>query len=176
MSQQEFELRQQQADDEIYRPQYPYNWSDEHEEGMPRDESPGNYDAPGGQTKQEQAGYQNNRGGQAQVPWWARPQSQQHGSRTFMLIVASALLIVLITGALGIAGVVLGALAHLLGVLLGAIFVLLIFLFVLVFLVLALISRALGRAFGYDRRAWHNQRRAQRRAARNARRMARRSW
>ena len=173
MSHQEFEPRGQRSEDEIHRPHYPYNWSDQHEEGMPRDEPPGAYDAPMDQSRQ--AGYQSYQAGQAQVPWWARPQPQQHGPRTFAAIVALAVFIIVCMGALGIIGVVLGSLAHLIGVLLGAIFALLIFVFLVVFFILALVWRAIGRAVGYDRRAWHNLRRAQRRSSHDARRMARRA-
>lgn len=156
MSQQEFEPRPRQADDEVYRPQYPYTWSDQYKEGMPRDESPASYDTPAGQRER----------GQAQVPWWARPRIQPHGSFTFATILAIALFLALLTGALGIAGVVLGALAHVIGVLLGAIFVLFIFLLILIFVVLALVRRALERAIGYDRRAARRAHRMARRAAR----------
>lgn len=173
MSQQEFESQGQQRDEEIYQPQYPYTWSDQAQrEGMPRDEPPGYYGAA-----PEQSGYQNNAPGQGQVPWWARPQPQKNGPVAFAAIIAFLILLVLVTGALGIVGVVLGSLAHIVGVILGAVFALLIFVFLLVFLVLSVVARTIGRAFGppwmYDRRGqrryWHNYRRM-------ARRAARRSW
>lgn len=156
MSQREFEPRGQQPDEEIYQPQYPYTWSNQpQQEGMPRDEPPVNYDA--------QSGYQ---AGQAQVPWWARPQPHQNGPFIFAAIVAIAILLTLIMGALGIVGVVLGSIGHILGVILGAVFALLIFVFLLAFLILSLIFRAIGRSFGapgmYSRRM--------------ARRAARRPW
>lgn len=171
MSQQEFESRGRQADDEIYRPQYPYHWSEHPEEGMPRDEPPGAYDAPAEQPGQSgQAGYQDYQTGRAQVPWWARPQPRQNGPVAFTAIVAVLILIVVIIGVLSIAGVVLGSLAHLLGVLLGAIFALLIFVLLLVLLILALVGVALRRAgivpLVYNRRARHDARRMARRAAR----------
>jgi hypothetical protein len=166
MSQQEFEPRRQQPDEEVYQPQYPYAWSDQpQQEGMPRDEPPINYD--------RQAGYQ---AGQSQVPWWARPQPQQNDPFRFAAIVGIAILVILLMGALGIAGVVLGALGHILGVILGAILALLIFVFLLVFLILGLIFRAIGRSFGVPglssrrmaRRTAHDYRRMARRAARRA--------
>lgn len=173
MSQQEFEPRGPRSENEIYQPHYPYNWSDQHEEGMPRDEPPGAYDAPAGQPRQ--TGYQPYQTGQAQVPWWARPQPQQNGPRTFAALVTLAVLIIVLMGALGIIGVILGSLAHLIGILLGAIFALLIFVFLVVLFIIALVWRAIGRAFGYNRHAWHDMRRAQRRASHDARRMARRA-
>ncbi len=158
MSQQEFEPRGRHPEDEIYKPHYPYNWSEQGAEGMPRDELPGNVQMPGTQDS-----YHYHQPRQAQVPWWARPQPQRNGTRTFAVIVAFAILITLLMGALGIMGVILGSLAHLIGILLGAIFALLIFVFLIVSIVLALIWRALGRAFGYDRRARRMGRRAARR-------------
>lgn len=160
MSQQEFEPRRQQSDEEIYRPNYPYNWSNQAErEGLPRDEPPGGYGSYEGQSSQ--ANYQQ----QGQVPWWARPQRQQSGLSMFAVIVTIVILIALLMGGLGLVGIVLGSIAHILGVLLGAIFAMGIFVILLIFILIAIIRRALGRAFGYDRRSW-----------RGARRMARRSW
>lgn len=169
MSQQEFEPRRQQSNEEIYQPQYPYAWSGQsQQEGMPRDEPPLNYSA-----QQDQY----NASGQAQVPWWARPQPQQNGPMTFAAIVAIAIALIFVMGMLGVLGVVLGSIGHILGVILGAIFALIIFVFLLVFLILGLVGRAVSRAFrpfgAYDRsvqqRPWYYYRRM-------ARRAARRSW
>ncbi|HEU5380902.1 MAG TPA: hypothetical protein VFV38_36225 [Ktedonobacteraceae bacterium] len=169
MSQQEFEPRHQRFDEETYQPHYPYTWSEQAQrEGMPRDELPLNYSA-------QQSQYDTP--GQAQVPWWARPQPQQNGPFAFAAIVAIVVVIVLILGALGILGGILGGLGHLLGVLLGIAFALLIFVFLLVFLVLNLIGRMVRRAlrplgmadYRTQRRSWYNYRRM-------ARRAARRSW
>lgn len=149
MSQQEFEP-QQQANKDIYRAQYPYSWSDQaQQEGMPRDEPPSNYDAPAGQS-----GYQEVRQGEiwnAQVPWWARPQPRQTSSSGFLLIVVIVIVITLALGGLGIAGVVFGALLHILGILLGAIFALLLFALLLLFLILAMIRRAIRNVLGQSR-------------------------
>ena len=166
MSQQEFEPRKQRPDEEIYQPHYPYNWSGQDQQaGMPRDEPPSTYSA--------QSGERYDVPGTAQVPWWARPQPQQNGSLTFAAIVAIVIVLTLVMGALGIVGVVLGSLAHILGVILGAIFALLIFVCLLVCLILSLVGRAIGRAVrpsgAFDRRAWRYQRHM-------ARRAARRSW
>lgn len=155
MSQQEFEPHQQRPDEEIHQPHYPYSWSGEgQQEGMPRDEPPGNY------RSQEGAHYHEPR--MAQVPWWARPQPQRNGRGNFGLIVAIAIFFMCCVGALGILGVVLSGLAHILGVIIGAIFALLIFVFLLVFLILNLVGRAIGRAtrpnWRYDRRAWRSRR------------------
>ena len=168
MGQQQFEPRGQKSDDEIYQPQYPYNWSDQHEEGMPRDEPPGAYNAPANQTVEQDYPAQ-----RTQVPWWARPQPRQNNSLRFAAILAVAILIVLLMGGLGIVGVVIGSLAHILGIIIGAIFALFIFVFLLVFLILALVWRAIGRAVGYDPRA---QRRYRHDARRMARRAARRGY
>jgi hypothetical protein len=168
MSQQEFEPRGQQPDEEIYRPHYPYNWSGQREEGMPRDELPGAYDAPASQAGR--VGSQNYQAGQAQVPWWARPQPQQYNHSGFIALIVIVMLVVVLMGGLGIVGVVLGSLLHVLGVLLGAIFALFIFVVLLVFLILMMIRRALSRTFGLssvnDRRARHDARRMARRAMR----------
>lgn len=168
MSQQEFEPRGHQSDDEIYQPQYPYSWSDRiQEEGLPRDKLSNDYS--------NQSNYQS-----GQAPSWAQPQPRRrNGPYVFAAIVALAVLITLGMGALGIIGVVLGSLAHVLGVILGAIFALLIFVFLMVFLVLALVGRAIGRAVG-QRPSWMDYRRPPRRFQRTyrwvERRAARRSW
>lgn len=147
MSQQEFEPQERQSGEEIYRPQYPYAWSERPEqEGMPRDEPPASYG--------RHAGPQAHQPAQPQVPWWARPQPQQNGPYVFVAIVALAIILALVTGALGIVGIVLGSIGHILVMILGAIFALLIFTVLLVLLILSLVFRALGRSFrGYDRRA-----------------------
>lgn len=160
MSQQEFEPRQHQADEDLYQLHYPYAWSEQDQrEGMPRDEPPGNYNTQDGRYESSNA---------AQVPWWARPQPQRSSPLTFVGIVLIAIVLAFVLGGLGILGVVLGSLAHILGVILGAIFALLIFFFLLVFLILALVARFLRRAFGpswnADRRAWRYNRRAARRS------------
>jgi hypothetical protein len=147
MSQQEFEPRSAQSEEE-HRPQYPYRWSAQHrQEGLPKDEPPQNYGAPRGERTSAP--------GRQQVPWWARPQPQQHNSLAFAAIVALLVVLILAMGGLGIIGVVLGSLAHLLGIILGAIFALIIFIFLLVFLILFLVSRAISNVFRpsrYDRR------------------------
>lgn len=158
MSQQEFEP-QQQPDKEIYQPQYPYSWSDQEREGMPRDEPPGNYGE-----YQGQPGYQDDQVAQTQVPWWARPQPHQNGPFVFAVVVALAILIVFVLGALGIAGVVIGSLAHIVGILIGAICALIVFAALLVFLVLSLVWRALGKAFGPFGRSSRPTQRANRRS------------
>jgi hypothetical protein len=150
MDQQEFEPQEQQTGEEIHRPQYPYTWSDRPEqEGMPRDEPPGSY---GGRS-----GSQAHQPVQPQVPWWARPQPQQSGPYVFATVLALAVVLALVTGALGIVGIVLGTIGHILVMILGAIFALLIFAVLLVILVLTLVFRTLGRGMRafrrYDRRA-----------------------
>jgi hypothetical protein len=149
MSQQEFEP-QQSPDKEIYQPQYPYSWSNQGQEGMPRDEPPGSYG--------EYRDQQNAQAGQPQVPWWARPQPQQNGPFIFAAIIALAILITFIIGALGIAGVIIGALAHILGFIIGAIIALIIFVTLLTLLILNLIWRSLGRIFGPPRRSSRSSR------------------
>lgn len=170
MSQQEFEPRGQQANDEIYQPHYPYNWSGQHKEGMPRDEPPGTYGSAS-----EQAGYQNASAGPAQVPWWARPQPQQHKPLTFVALLALVIFIFVLTGGLGIAGAVLGSLAHLLGALLAAILGLLIIVCLLIFLIIALVLRTVSGLLGIDRHTQRRQLRTQRRSWRTARRAVRRN-
>jgi len=146
MSQQEFEP-QQQPDQETYQPQYPYSWSDQpQQEGMPRDEPPINYNSSVGRSGYQEYGSGQTRG--TQVPWWARPQPRQTSSFGFMAILALVILLTLVLGGLGVAGVVFGALLHILGVIIGAIFILLLFAFLLILLVLGLIGRTLRRAFG----------------------------
>ncbi|HXR64554.1 MAG TPA: hypothetical protein VN729_01430 [Ktedonobacteraceae bacterium] len=161
MSQQEFEPRGQQPDEEVYRPHYPYNWSGQREEGMPRDELPGAYDAPASQAGR--VGSQDYQARQAQVPWWARPQPRQYNRSGFIVLIFIVALIVLLMGGLGIVGVVLGSLLHVLGVLLGALFALFIFVVLLLLLVFVMIRRAIGRTFGLssadDRRARRSRRR-----------------
>ena len=147
MSQQEFEPRRQRS------------W--QQEEGLPKDEPAGSYDMPEGQE-----GYGEYQQRPAQVPWWARPQLHQSNSLRFSGIIALVVVVLGVLGGLGIAGVVLGALIHLIGIFIGAIFVLFIFVFVLVMLIIASIWRAIGRAVGYDPRSAREMRRAQRRAAR----------
>ncbi len=149
MGQQEFESQGQQFDEEIYQPQYPYTWSGQpQQEGMPRDELPGNYSTRGDQ------GHQHD---QPQVPWWARPQPQQNGPLVFAAIVALVILLTLVAGVIGIVGIVLGSLGHLLAVILGAIFALLVFVILLVFLILSLVFRTVRRGTRpfsrYDRQA-----------------------
>ncbi len=149
MSQQEFEP-QQQPDKEIYQPQYPYSWSDQAQrEGLPRDEPHISYGMPSGQVVDQD--YEPGQARGTQVPWWARPQPRQKSQSTFVTIVVIAILLTLLMGGLGIAGVVLGALAHILGVIIGAIFILFLFVCLLVFLILGLIARAISRAFGPPR-------------------------
>lgn len=147
MSQQEFEP-QPASEKEVYEPQYPYSWSQQEQEGMPRDEPPSGYGV-----------YREYQAGQAQVPWWARPQPNQMGPFVFAGIVALAILITLLTGALGIAGVVIGSLAHIMGIIIGAAVALLIFAVLLVFLIISLILRALGKSSGLSRsgrRSWRD--------------------
>jgi predicted lipid-binding transport protein (Tim44 family) len=163
MSQQEFEPRAMQSEEE-HRPQYPYNWSKQRQQqGLPRDEPPQNYGAP--------SGAQTSAPARQQVPWWARPQPQQHNSLAFVVIVALLVVLVLAMGGLGIIGVVLGILAHLLGIVLGAVFALVLFIFLLILLILFLIGRAISGVFRPSR----DERRIQRRAAHAQRRMARRA-
>ena len=161
MSQQEFEPRQHQADEELYQNDYP-SWP-EQQEGMPKDEPPGGY-AYSAQEGQQNT-YRAYREGQ--VPWWARPQPQQSSSMAFAGIVLIAIVILFVVGGMGLLGLILGSLAHLLAVVLGAIFALFIFFLCLIFVIFALIRRALRRTFGipsrYDRRAWRYERRATRR-------------
>ena len=171
MSQQEFEP-QRSPGEEIYQPQYPYSWSSQEQEGMPRDEPPASYGEY--QDQSGQAGQ-----GQWQVPWWARPQPHQNGPFVFAAIVVLVVFIAFVIGALGIVGVVIGSLAHIVGVVIGAIFALVVFSIVLVILVLSLIWRAFGKVFGLSSRRYYGQ--AQRRMARRttrhySRRSARRFW
>ncbi|MEO7021067.1 MAG: hypothetical protein ABI234_13005 [Ktedonobacteraceae bacterium] len=165
MSQHEFEPRQQQSDEEIYQPQYPYTWSGQDQrEGMPRDEPHGNYY----NTQESQYKVSN----AAQVPWWARAQPQQRSPLVFVTIVIIAVFFVFVIGGLGILSVILGGLFHILGVILGALFALLIFILLVIFLILAVIRRAFRRAFGASwtsgSRDWRSQRRMTRRAARRS--------
>ncbi|MGH2480373.1 MAG: hypothetical protein ACRDHW_12020 [Ktedonobacteraceae bacterium] len=158
MSQQEFEPRQHQSDEEQYQPQYPYAWSEQNQwEGMPRDEPPGSYRAQDGQYEASNA---------AQVPWWARPQPQRSSPLAFAGIVLVVILFACVLGGLGILGVILGSIGYILGIILGAVFALFIFFLLLVFLILALIGRVIRRAFGPS---WGADRSV-------ARRAARRSW
>ena len=155
MSQQEFEPQQHEQQN-IYRAQYPYGWSEQgQQEGMPKDEPPGNYDVPGGQS-----GYQEAKQGEiwhGPVPWWARPQPRQAGSSKFLIIVILVVVFMLALGGLGIVGAIFGALLHLLGILLAAFFALLLFVALLILIALAAIRRAIRNALGQDirrRRRW----------------------
>lgn len=169
MSQQEFEPQQHQPDEELYQVHYP--WSGQ-QEGLPRDEPPGGNYAYN--TQESQAGQQNayNAYSETQVPWWARPQPQRSSPAAFVGIVLIAIVILFVVGGMGLLGLVLGSLAHILGVILGAIFAFFIFFLCLIFLIVALIRRALRRAFGLpdrsDRRGWRYERRAARRATQRA--------
>jgi hypothetical protein len=143
--QEEFDAPQQAQD--IYQPKYPYTWSDqEQQRALPRDELPITYglhpDTPGA------PGYQVS---QPVVPWWARPQPGQNGPLIFAAIVAIALLLTLIMGGLGIAGIVFGSLAHLAGIVIGAIIAVLVCFVLLVTLVLSLLRRALSSRPGFYR-------------------------
>jgi hypothetical protein len=147
MSQQEFEP-QSASENEIYEPRYPYGWSPLEREGMPRDEPPSSYGV-----------YQEYQAGQAQVPWWARPQPNQMGPFVFAGVVVLVILITLLAGVLGIAGIVIGSLAHIVGVIIGASLALLLFAVLMVFLVLSLVWRALGKTSGLSRpgrRSWRD--------------------
>jgi len=179
--QQEFEPREQLSKEELPPQQYSYRSqsSQARQEGMPRDESPLNYGAPSsGPSSQQSAPPE-----QQQVPWWARPQPQPYNSSlAFVFVVALLILFVLVIGALGVVGLVLGSLGHILAVILGAIVALLIFAFVLVLLVVGLVGRAISGAFssaGHKQRGqrsiWHMQRRMLRQVAHDQRRMARRA-
>jgi hypothetical protein len=132
MSQQEFEPRSEQAEYQRARRQH----------GTPKDEPAGSYE--------NNASYQAQP--RSQVPWWARPQAQAgQSTMRFVAIMLVLFLIVGLLGGLGVIGVILGALAHLLGVILAAIFFLLLFVFLFVMLIVLAIARALGRAFGPPR-------------------------
>jgi hypothetical protein len=152
MSQQEFESPRQRPDEEIYQPQYPYAWSDQVEqEGMPRDEPPINYSAQMGRDGAP---------ARAQVPWWARPQPQQNSRLGLVGLVLLLILLASVMGGLGLVGVILGGIAHLLGIILVAILALLLFVFLLVIIIVSLIGRALSRAFGGSSRGnrpWQNR-------------------
>jgi hypothetical protein len=142
MSQQEFDPREQRAD-------APYG-----QEGMPKDEPPGAYGAPSAQF--EPRSHQRYRTRQAQVPHWARPQSQGFGRSGFVALMILLILIALGLGGLSIAGAILGAIAHLIGVIIGAIFGLFLFVLILLALALALIRRALGGGrYSRRRRPWY---------------------
>jgi hypothetical protein len=136
--QEEFETPKQERD--VYQPKYPYTWSDQEQQGaLPRDEpliTHGLHSA-----RMQAPGY---RVSQPQVPWWARPQPDQSGPIIFAVIVFIAILLTLVMGALGIVGIVLGSLAHLVGVVLGALVALLICCVLLVTLIVSLLRRALG--------------------------------
>lgn len=137
MSQQEFEPPQEGT--EVYRPKYPYTWSDqEQQRALPRDEPPSTY---GTYAPEYQVG-------QPQVPWWARPQPNQNGPIIFAAIVIIAILVTLAMGALSIVGVVFGSLLHLAGLLIGAIFALLICIILLIMLIFSLVRRAFGKTSG----------------------------
>lgn len=132
----EFEAPQQEKG--IYQPKYPYTWSDQEQEALPRDEPPGAYGLHAGQVGSQE--YQAN---QPLVPWWARPQPGQSGPLIFAAIVMIAILLTLIMAGLGIVGIVFGSLAHIAGMVLGAIVAVLICFVLLVTLVLSLLRRAL---------------------------------
>ncbi len=137
MSQQEFEPSQEET--EMYRPKYPYTWSDgEQPAAMPRDEPPSTY---GTYAPQYQVG-------QPQVPWWARPQPGQTGPIILAAMGIIAILLTLVMGGLGIVGIIFASLLHLAGLLIGAIFALLICFVLLIVLVLSLLRRAFGKTFG----------------------------
>lgn len=149
LSQQEFEPQRHEQQN-IYREQYPYGWSEQ--EGMPKDEPPGSYDIPGGQPEVKQGEIWN-----GPVPWWARPQPRQAGSSKFLMIVILVVVFMLALGGLGIVGTIFGALLHLLGVLLAAFFALLLFVALLILIALAAIRRAIRNALGQDirrRKRW----------------------
>jgi hypothetical protein len=153
MSQQEFERRGQGSDEDIYQPQYPYAWSDQSKhKGMPRDEPPSTYN-----TTAENADQSNQRQNQGyEVPWWARPQPRQLSTMRFLTIMAVLILLVLITGGMGITGVVLGSIGHLLGILLGAILVLLLFFVLFIFLILFAIGRVMRGIMRPWQRTWRD--------------------
>ncbi|HEY1348764.1 MAG TPA: hypothetical protein VGF67_03970 [Ktedonobacteraceae bacterium] len=142
----EFEAPQQAQS--IYQPKYPYTWSDQEQQGaLPRDEPPITYGLyPGAPDSQ---GYQ---AGQPMVPWWARPQPGQNGPLIFAAIVIIALLVTLIMGGLGIAGIIFGSFAHLAGIVIGAFIAVLICFILLVTLVLSLLRRALSSRHRFYRR------------------------
>ena len=149
MSQQEFEPQRHEQQN-IYREQYPYGWSEQ--EGMPKDEPPGSYDFPGGQQEVKQGEIWH-----GPVPWWARSQPRQAGSSKFLTIVILVVVFMLALGGLGIVGTIFGALLHLLGVLLAAFFALLLFVALLILIALAAIRRAIRNALGQDirrRKRW----------------------
>lgn len=173
MSQQEFEPRQQQSDEEIFQPHYPYTWSGQAEQGMPRDEPLGSYRA---QTEDDNSynnvGY-NNTPNAAQVPSWARAQRSNNNALGSVALIVLLFIIVFAIGGVGFVGLVLSGLLHILGALLGIIFGFFIFVLILILLILAAIRRGLDSVFGSSRRsarqAWRDERRM-------ARRTARRSW
>src|SRR5579883_2384894 len=99
MSQQEFDPRERRADG-------PYGRARQWEEGTPKDEPPGAYDAPPPQFGQRS--YQAYGGRQTQAPWWARPQAQSFGRPGFVALMAVLLLMALGLGGLSIAGAILG--------------------------------------------------------------------
>lgn len=154
MSKQEFEPQRQESEEEVHEAQYPYTWSNEEQQkGMPRDEPHSGYSTRSG----ERSRYH--------LPWWARPQPRQNGNSLalagFILLIA---LLLLVFGGLGVIGLILGSIAHILGVILGAILALFIFIFLFVIIIVSIVGRALGRAFGQTGRP---DRRAQRRFWRN---------
>lgn len=141
MSQQEFESPGRSSSEEVYRPQYPYGWSDQPQrEGQPRDEPYVEADER-----------------RSQVPWWARPQHQSgNGSAALLGLILLLILVALFMGGLGIVGLILGSLAHILGIILGAVLLLVLFIFVFILIVLSIIGRALGRALDSPGRRWRN--------------------
>src|SRR4051794_38863109 len=99
MSQKEFEQQEPLPEEEIYQPQYPYAWPDEaQQEGKPRDEPPIAYE-----TQSSQSASQRTR-----VPSWARPQQNQHDTRTLLIAVIISLLLMLLLGVMGVVGLIIG--------------------------------------------------------------------
>ena len=93
MSQQEFESSREQATGEIQLPHYPYSWSAEQKEGMPRDEMPSSSGIHSeiSQHVQDQT-----------VPWWARPQPQNNAILRTVARIALMLVFVLFVIEIGI--------------------------------------------------------------------------
>lgn len=143
MSQNELEPQGPQTQEEIDQPRYPYAWpASAQPEGGPRDEPPMTYT-----TSSTQQGEKS-----AQVPWWARPQPQQNGTRTLIIAAIISLLLMFLLGAVGIVGLLIGIAGQILGVIIGAITALFVFGVVLIFLLGSLIVYAVRRNSGSTNR------------------------
>lgn len=130
------EPQKQQSEEEIYQPQYPYASSNSTQpEGQPRDEPPITYETASGPRKHQGT----------QVPWWARPQQQQHGTRTLVIAALITLFLMLLFGAMGIVGLLIGLASQLLGLIVGGITALFVFSLVLIFMLISIIGYALRR-------------------------------